>query len=53
MKNQPGPVDPRHQQVASTSSEVQEIDFTPDPAPYDHEEVMTSGWARIQSWRQS
>lgn len=47
MKNQPGPVAPQHQQVASTSSEVQEIDFTPDAEPFDQEQVTREIWDAI------
>lgn len=39
MLNQPGPVRPVHQQVASTRSEVQEIDFEPEPELFDVDTV--------------
>jgi hypothetical protein len=50
MRNQPGPVGPQHQQVASTSSEVQDVDFEPDPEPFDHEETMNEIRDTITSW---
>ncbi len=45
MKNQPPPVDPRFQQVASTTSEVQEIDFDPAPELFDPAALQTEIWA--------
>jgi len=54
VKNQPGPVGPQHQQVASTSSEVQDFDpepFENDEVPFDHDQVMNDGRAMIESWR--
>lgn len=44
MKNQPGPVGPQHQQLASTAPEVQEIDYTPEPELFDPAEVAAEIW---------
>lgn len=41
MKNQPAPVEPKHQQVASTQFEGHgEIDFTPEPELFDPAELQ-------------
>jgi hypothetical protein len=40
-------VAPQHQQVASTSSEVQEIDFTPEPELFDPAELQQEIWSAI------
>jgi hypothetical protein len=33
--------------VANTKSEVQEIDFTPEPPPFDQDEVFNEIWDAI------
>lgn len=45
MLNQPPPVAARYQKVASTSSEVQEIDFTPAPELFDPAALQKEIWA--------
>ena len=44
MRNQPDPIPFRFQQVASTSSEAQEIDFEPEPELFDVDEVSAQIW---------
>jgi hypothetical protein len=47
MRNQPGPVARRHQQVASTQYEPQTVDLVPAPELFDVVELSRVIWASI------